>query len=489
MPVLISPSQLKTYLSCPRQWGYVYLLGRREPTSKAANLGIQVHSHTEEYYRDGAVPPATTLAGRIALAYIAEIERPSGTGQEQAFTLGSRWRGIIDAIGPGFIEDTKTTSDLKWALTEETLRYDVQAIIYAAHYFDIFQLAERVELRWNYVTTRPIHKVKKVHLTVLRSEISSEMMRLEALNDQLQEHYAANDLQSLPRNLNSCGKYGGCPHRDDCSPNDNPFAEEEPPMNAAATTPTFLSRAIEDGWKPHPANPKYYFKKGVLPKEVVLSAELAPMYPDDAPPALPVEEAHVEQPLNPPATDFRQSAAAMEEAAYTGIPEKALEAPAETEEKRGRGRPPGAKNKPKPLDPAVVAEAVAAELARMPAAAPVVQAPIHHPPATGRVVDRSADVAVLYVDCLPMSGIRPTDVVRAIADDVAALENANSVAHWKQVPYGQGTALLVVAARNRLKEYEGDLFLDTRTEEGSAILSACVNHVTKAGGFVVRGLR
>ncbi len=475
----ISPSQIKTFFACPRKWGYSYLEGIKEPASPAAQLGIDVHSRLEEYYRSGLVPCGTEKANYIALAYIAADTTGSTGSTEQAFTIESRrWRGFIDMIGPGFIRDHKTTSDLKWALNEDTLASDPQALIYAAHYFDAYEMAEIVTLQWHYVTTRPPYKTRQVHLEVRRDEdFNDKMAELERINDTLQQHYENNAPETLRKNLSSCNQYGGCYYKDKCNPN--------PMFNLNETTmpdTTPISRAQSDGWKFHPNNNAYMYQAS-LPKEqqkAVFVTEVEAMYPEPEAPAIPAAP-FVPQAVNPPVEDFRPVNASNENVENASPALEALP-------KRGPGRPrkDGAPPQPKVLS-AQEKQAQSFAFGNVSLANDSVTRETIKSAAESM---SNADIPVLYIDCVPMSFSRPQDIVRTLlTTHIPALEKANEVQHWKQVPYGGGTSLLVIAARSALGSSKGDIFLDTRTEEGSAILSTCIAHIVKEGGFAVRGIR
>lgn len=223
MSHLVSPSQLATFLECPRKWGWDKLEGLRSPPHPSAMLGQRVHAILEAWLTN-ATPPdrdETFLVGnkvhypgRIAEAGLHHLPPPGTVYVESSF----RWRiftGRIDASwkgpeGPAVL-DHKTTSNLDYAKTVEDLKTDPQAIVYASA-----ALAEdpspHVDLFWVYYLTSPPYKTERVHLRVLREYAEEALRPLEELGEVLlayrREGKRALD---LPANANACGSFGGCP--------------------------------------------------------------------------------------------------------------------------------------------------------------------------------------------------------------------------------------------------------------------------------------
>lgn len=476
----ISPTQIKTWQTCQRKWGYAYLEGKREPPTASTELGTAVHAHLERAYRDGTLPTAKEKSGEIALAYLASDDHDfvCGRNVETPFTIGERWRGVIDILSENTVRDHKTTSDLKWSLTEATLLTDPQGVIYAQAVFE-GGLWDSANLQWHYVTTRPPYKTKKVHLTVLNDEEHQKRFaRLEDINTLMQSHHASGSkADDLPRTESACTAYGGCFHRSYCHPSPSKAIDlnMEHPTNHPNPA---LARAKADGWDIHPRSSLWMYKPSNLKQPVVKVDEIVATYEKilaqeaaaaiPAIPALPDIPAEAPpQAINPPVEDFVPPTPAVSSAPK----EPEAEAP------KPRGRPrkvPETTGNEAPIQPGDIAKGMASH-----AAANAAQAAMP-----------TSDVRVLYVDCIPMNFSRPTDLVRMMLEEACpAIEQANEVAHWKQIPFGGGTAALAVAARQVLAKTRGDLFLDTRTEEGSAILATAVHFMNAQGGVVVRGFR
>ena len=46
-----SPSQLATFLECPRKWAWKYVAGKRTPANASAGLGTLIHKLLEQYLK------------------------------------------------------------------------------------------------------------------------------------------------------------------------------------------------------------------------------------------------------------------------------------------------------------------------------------------------------------------------------------------------------------------------------------------------------
>lgn len=136
MATYVSPSQLDTYLTCKRKWGFRYLDGIEAPPHRSAKVGTRVHEILETWLRD-ATPPVIDekmvidnheyFPGRIAMEAIPFLPPPGPhLTLEQEFR-NKHWLGYKDvryraAENHVVVMDHKTTSDLGWAKTLRTSR-------------------------------------------------------------------------------------------------------------------------------------------------------------------------------------------------------------------------------------------------------------------------------------------------------------------------------------------------------------------------------
>lgn len=260
----VSPSQIKTFRSCPRKWWYEKVAKAPAPRwSAATNLGTNIHTELENYYLHGYEPQHPLIQpGRHLLP-----ERHEQIAVE--IQLADPWlyagavlvTGFIDLVLPHTdplqIVDWKSTSNiLKYGKTRSELSTDVQMAIYAKwaqHKYDVdevtvahiqFQtkgdpLARRVE--WEHT----VDTVKPLWLSI-ESDVA-EMSRCASLKTP----------EEVTPNLAACNDYGGCPYRGICpatktgarnmslleklkaktAPAATPEVKPEPPIEHTVTPP------------------------------------------------------------------------------------------------------------------------------------------------------------------------------------------------------------------------------------------------------------
>lgn len=134
---------------------------------------------------------------------------------------GASLVGKIDARfeenGTRVVLDNKTTSNLQWAKSEDDLRTDIQASIYAAAEMDTHGV-DQVELRWIYYVTKGKAKSRKVSLVVTRDEVQKSFERINPLiAEMIEAHASGKSAKDLPYNATACHAYGGCAYRDECN--------------------------------------------------------------------------------------------------------------------------------------------------------------------------------------------------------------------------------------------------------------------------------
>lgn len=321
-PIQLSASQISSWRDCKRKWGFRYLDGVKEPPHPSAALGTAVHSHAEKFLRDGTMPDVLEVAkiggkehrpGMLAAQLLPHLPQ---TRQPKEW-VEHKWQLVVrDAYGDityiGYIDlfsppaslisvnplawDHKTTSDFRYAKSPEDLLSDPQAVLYAKYLLDFHDTNGTgvAELRWNYVRTKPPHKVRPVFATITRAQIEAAML---GINDDARQMLAAHASRKraleLAPTASACEKYGGCPHRNiRCRLTNEERLESimsahslrEKLTSAAPTAPDpALLRASQDGWLVHPKDATYWYKG----QEVIAATELATRYVPPAPPPPP----------------------------------------------------------------------------------------------------------------------------------------------------------------------------------------------------------
>jgi len=233
-----SPSQLKGAADpdkgCYRRWGYEYILKRRpEDSGAAAAFGSLVHKelenqwnfkHDPEFNEEWAPAEEVAAVAEAGLPFL-----PPGDALIEyrgAFEIeGGQHGGIIDAMWVRrevvFVQDWKTTSDLKYALTEEQLGRDGQALTYAKIGLDENPDCSSVTLRWVYLPTKGKKGAHVVETTLDREEVEERLqavqMEAESLvqlrHTALAHENKGDDMEAwvnktLDPNLRACFAYG-----------------------------------------------------------------------------------------------------------------------------------------------------------------------------------------------------------------------------------------------------------------------------------------
>lgn len=228
----VSPSQVSIFADCQRKWGWQYLEGIRPPQAASAALGERVHAILEEYLKAGVVPDTEeTLIlgdkvyhpGKIAEQGLHLLPSPGPhLTIEHAFSHKG-WNGRIDLAYMGevpVISDHKTSTDPKlWGKSEEDLREDVQALVYAKFALDASGYQE-VDLIWNYFQTRPPFKPRqsKVRLNVLEVDAAlAPWNELAAEVEGLKKRKGQIGALDLTPNVHACQKFGGCAFKNNCN--------------------------------------------------------------------------------------------------------------------------------------------------------------------------------------------------------------------------------------------------------------------------------
>lgn len=216
----ISPSQIATWRGCPRKWAYSRVRPRSE--NKYALFGTRVHAILEGWLTTKTLPAEDTPERACAIAGLGLLPMPGTVQAEVPLELeheGVRYVGFVDVLGlPGdgsvLVLDHKTTGDLKWAKTQEQLACDPQWITYG-HWATKHYQAERANGRWLYYRRKP-PLAHPVDVTASAQELAD---RFGEMHETDGRRIAAADgvpPEQLPRVLDHCNAYGGCPYKNEC---------------------------------------------------------------------------------------------------------------------------------------------------------------------------------------------------------------------------------------------------------------------------------
>lgn len=349
--ILLSASQISVFTECQRKWGFKYLEKIEVPQHPSAALGTEVHEHQlGPYLIEGRGFDFTRPSGEIANALTALLpaSKTPGLRVERRFEIpsprgGFGYLGFIDlwapdsGVVPGLeggrplLGDFKTTSNLAYAKTPETLATDIQAQLYAtALMFE--DGVDELDLVWFYVRTRRPHRAQRVHLRVNGSHVVEQFQRIDEIGSQVVAiRLAQPTTDELPPNARMCEAYGGCPYRHKCNLAPSVFATavnmEAVTMNSAKTT-DFLA-GLRKQASPAPPAPA---PAPVAPAAVPSDAQVP------APAGLPAWATAPVDPLHRAAINPPESALPPAPP-VTSAPAPAAAAPPAEAPKR-RGRPP-----------------------------------------------------------------------------------------------------------------------------------------------------
>lgn len=220
-PVL-SPSQLSTFLMCPRKWAARYIHGIPDPPGQSAQDGVRMHKVLEKYYKHGVAPDNTTKWGAWASTLLAKTGLPlpgPGVEAERKFKFelnGVWWRGSKDlSYDDGefrVIRDHKSTAGLEWAKTEEQLLVDPQSDIYA--YEEYLNQDHVVRNDWGYVTREKHPKTLLVSAPMPYEHVAHAMREHTASGKRILQLYRdkpeINALEPVGAGNGGCSAFGGC---------------------------------------------------------------------------------------------------------------------------------------------------------------------------------------------------------------------------------------------------------------------------------------
>lgn len=470
----VSPTQLATHRACARRYAWEYVQDRKPGPTPAMARGTAIHAILEDYLNGKGPIDATTEYGAIAQAGVQYLPEPGEGKAEVEFTLTPVsshpfvFFGKIDYLSPSRVIDHKTTSDFRYVKPVETLRVDPQAVLYAAKGYDTFPRFTG-DIRYIYYLTakRKTAQARPVDFTLTKPEVTDRFAEVSAEAEKLyQIRTTKPDPLSLPPNLAHCNDYEGCPHRALCT--DLNSTEDIIRRIMLPGKDDLLGRLMAEatGTVPPPASTAPVASPVQQLQNVDPSAKVQTDEPDEEAQLLAqLEQKRAEKKAKAELEEKARLAAeaaakAKEEADKKALSEITVSVTStkeetKTEEKpKGRGRPPGSKNKPKEGE------------------APVV---------TG-----VRPIAVLYVDCLPVGEeVFYADAIFALVRE--KVTEALKVPHYKLVDYGKGTGIWSEAVREYCEtNLKGDnVFVDSRTLEGADALSA----LCQCAATIVRGLR
>jgi hypothetical protein len=238
-PDRYSASQVATFRDCRRKWAFRYMGGVKTAQHPSAALGSYIHDRLQEYLEEGKLPSGQGIAievpkpngeirelthddiMEIMLPGLPYLPAPGEAKCEGGFSMDlgdlGEFTGYLDVLhtlpdGTPAVKDHKTTSNLRWAMTEEQLRTDVQCVSYAVYAMEKAQ-ADKVLCSWIYYQTHK-PKAKKVEVGLsLASVAKSWEGVLEDVREMKRLHESGVEASEVEHDVSACDRYGGCPYR------------------------------------------------------------------------------------------------------------------------------------------------------------------------------------------------------------------------------------------------------------------------------------
>jgi hypothetical protein len=216
MTLRISPSRIKQFRQCPRQWAMP--LFARALTTPGMGQGLKLDAAIEQ--RDPAPADPLVAAQAAALAPYIPATAARQVSMEAALAPGLVLQGRLDLYDPepATVLDVKTTAGTKreaqangWVLNEETIFDDPQAICYAWLVMQARRDLVGVFARWLYVTRRmPKPEAWPVGVYISRAQADAWIARVALPVARTMQAWKGEPpvaAEHVPHNPEACG-YG-----------------------------------------------------------------------------------------------------------------------------------------------------------------------------------------------------------------------------------------------------------------------------------------
>lgn len=236
LPLLVSPTRIKAWHACPRQWQYEQVYGLQAERSYL-KLGTAAHAVAAHLLTDRRLPPPDPdeltdkqvlkaweigqqfeVLARDAVDEILSVESRQDCGwfAPKLDCLGL-WRGELVVV------DHKTTSEIKTPAgepnvmrykTEDELRDDIQCQMYCWAALQQHSEQGHVHARWHWVAKTGKHAPVVTAVTFSRAELDALVLTWQRDAEGMRRDYEQDKLlrarwqdKPLPE---QCDAYGGC---------------------------------------------------------------------------------------------------------------------------------------------------------------------------------------------------------------------------------------------------------------------------------------
>ncbi len=233
---------------CPTKWWMEKIDGRWQVSTKAQTGGTEDHAQIEHYLNTGedVLGPRTRVGKYLIPAPGSDLLVEHEFKGTDLVAAGVPFLGYIDCVNPrgeyldaegelkrdppDTIEviDWKTTSDFKWAKAGSALVRTVQMPAYGQYVSTSPLVAlgngngdrfDFVRLSHVYFRTKGAPAAEKRTALVPLTTIRSRWEQISGVVREMKDVALESDVRKVPKNLNACTAYGGCPHANYCPRN------------------------------------------------------------------------------------------------------------------------------------------------------------------------------------------------------------------------------------------------------------------------------
>jgi hypothetical protein len=220
-PLVLSASQISLFKRCKRAWYLRYVEKIKEPPKPWLKKGNDFHrciEKVEDDYFDSDVIEMVKIAFNKEILYVPNkflIEHPIKFNVNDMASI----RGYVDFldVSNGKINDHKSISSKKWALTEETIKTDLQLNIYGFWYLQKIPNKKHVYYRHN-----QLHKIDPDLSSFIEVKRSRDDVmdywcnEIKPIIDEIVDLYLNCEKKNYLCNLDACKDYGGCGYELTC---------------------------------------------------------------------------------------------------------------------------------------------------------------------------------------------------------------------------------------------------------------------------------
>lgn len=260
----VSPSQIKTFSSCPRSWWFDKVAGLRPPEEEEPEhfaVGTALHKQQEDYYELDKTPDNESCRYVLGLPGVPSrsvsgilIEEPRNY-ELRLYAAGIPMRGRIDLRAPPqdgtfTILDWKSCKNFKYCKSPEDLARDVQGIVYLKYGFTQYPEAEYGIFKHVYIKTEGVGGKVVPTEALDRNTVDDVYREIEKTVERIKQTAGLEVQDDVEFDKSACFAYGGCPYQKHC----NAFKRKK--VETQEMDKSFIERMKAAKNNPEPVKPQ-----------------------------------------------------------------------------------------------------------------------------------------------------------------------------------------------------------------------------------------